>query len=79
MIRLYIIGISILIIAILANAVALQLGLKTWYDVLKMLPELGISAFSKLNISDYFWLCIGYPFTLGGAYWIGDNLFKLLF
>lgn len=78
MIRLYIIGLAILIIAILANALAIKVDLKTWYDFLNLLNEQGLSAFNKLNILDYLWLVIVYPSVLGLGYWIGDAVHKTI-
>lgn len=78
MIRLYIIGLAILIIAIIANALAIKVGLKTWYDFLNLLNEQGLCAFNKLNILDYLWLVIVYPSVLGLGYWIGDAVHKTI-
>ena len=73
MIRLYIIGLAILSIAILANGIVVKLGIKSWYDFISLLTDNGLSAFSKLSVIDYFWLFIGYPLLLGFGYWIGDK------
>jgi hypothetical protein len=78
MIRLYIIGVSILVIAIFANALALKLEIKTWYDFLKTLTVKGTAAFSTLEFIDYIWLFVGYPLVLGLAYRLGDKLYKLI-
>ena len=78
MIRLYIIGIAILIIAILANGIILKLGIKSWYDFIALLNHEGSSAFRQLSILDYLWLFIGYPLVLGCGYWIGDSIHKLI-
>ena len=77
MIRLYIIGISILIVAILANAVAMRIGLKTWYDFLGQLSENGLAITKSLSVLDFIWLFILYPLCLGLAYWLGDKIYKL--
>ena len=76
MIRLYVIGVSILIIAILANGIAMKLGLKTWYDFLGILSEDGLKGIRILGPVDYIWLFIFYPLALGLAYWIGDKIYK---
>jgi hypothetical protein len=78
MIRLYIIGLAILIIAILANGIIVKLGIKSWYDFMSSLSDNGTSAFGKLSIIDYLWLFIGYPIVLGFSYWIGDKLSHLI-
>lgn len=79
MVRLYIIGISILIIAIIANAVVIKLGIKSWYDFIEMLSQHGITAFKNLSTIDYIWLFIGYPMVLGLGYWLGDKIHSVMF
>ena len=78
MIRLYIIGLAILIIAILANGIVVKLGVKSWYDFISLITDGGFSAFSKLSAIDYFWLFVGYPLVLGFGYWIGNQLSQLI-
>ena len=77
MIRFYIIGLSILITAIAANAMALKLEFKMWYDFLTLLSQDGLSTFKNLGILDLIWLFIAYPFLLGVGYWIGDKIYQL--
>ena len=77
MMRLYIIGLTILIVAILANGLILQLGMTSWYDFIALLSKSGSKAFSKLSIIDYLWLFIGYPLVLGLGYWIGEKIYDL--
>jgi len=77
MMRIYIIGITILIIAILANAIIVRVGLKSWYDFIELLTNVGTNAFSKISLLDYLWLFVGYPFALGFGYWMGNQLYKL--
>lgn len=77
MIRLYLIGICILIIAIVANGIILKLGIKSWYDFIGLLSDHGFSAFSKINVLDYLWLFIAYPLVLALGYLIGDRLYNL--
>ena len=79
MLRIYIIGLSILIIAIIANAIVAHLSIVSWYDFLNLLSSERTGALTKLSFFDYIWLFIGYPLVLGFAYWIGDQLFQLLF
>lgn len=77
MVRIYIIGITILFVAIIANGVAKYFGILTWYDFVKSFSEESSKNFSILN---YLWLFIIYPFLLGLGYLLGDsvsNLFKL--
>ena len=77
MLRLYIIGISILIMAIIANALAIGLGFKTWYGFLNQLSDDGLAGFKYLSALDYIWLFILYPLSLGAACWLGDKIYKL--
>jgi hypothetical protein len=79
MLKLYIIGICILIIAILANAIVIKIGLKSWYDFIELLNDSGTGAFAKLSAFDYLWLFIGYPLILGCGYFFGLKLYELLF
>lgn len=79
MIRIYIIGVTILIVAIVANAIIVQLGWKSWYNFIQLLSSSGTSAFGNLSVIDVLWLFFGYPFVLGFGYWIGNQLHKLLF
>ena len=77
MIRFYLIGLSILITAIAANAIALKLEFKTWYDFLSILSQEGLATFKNLGLLDLIWLFIAYPFILGIGYWIGDKIYEL--
>ncbi len=78
MLRLYLIGICILIIAILANTIIVKLGLKSWYDFIEMLNSEGTSTLSKTRAIDYLWLFLGYPLVLSLGYLIGDKLYRAL-
>jgi hypothetical protein len=78
MLRLYIIGLAILVIAILANATVLKLGITSWYDFITSLTKNGSKAFSQLGIIDYLWLFVGYPLVLGCGYWVGDKIYIFL-
>jgi len=72
--KLYIIGISILIVAIIANIIATKIGLESWYGLIELLQSKGINSLSKLTIWDYLWLIILYPFTLSLGYYIGQYI-----
>ncbi|WP_156115492.1 hypothetical protein [Psychroserpens sp. Hel_I_66] len=78
MIKLYIIGICILIIAIIANGVIVKVGLKSWYDFIELLSNNGWNAFIQINIIDYLWLFIGYPLVLSLGYLIGEKLYHAI-
>ena len=79
MFRLFTIGVFILIIAIIANFLAIQISIKTWYNLLSLLNASGSNAIKALSIVDYLWLFICYPLVLGIGYWIGDKIYKIVF
>ncbi len=79
MIRIYIIGLSILVIAILANGIVIKLGITSWYDFINLLSKNGNQAFTMISIIDYIWLFIAYPLVLGFGYWVGDVLHRTIF
>ena len=79
MLRLYIIGLFILIIAIIANGLIIKIEMKSWYDAFALFDEFGTSALKQLSLIDYLWLFIGYPLVLGCAYWIGNSVHKVIF
>lgn len=78
MFKLYIVGICILIVAILANAIVVKIGLKSWYDFFQLINEFGKQAFTRLTILDYLWLLVGYPLVLGIGYHLGLKLHALI-
>ena len=79
MLKLYIIGIAILVIAILANGIIVKIGLKSWYDFIELLSKQGTYTLSKITILDYLWLFFGYPLVLGLGYWLGEKIHQALF
>lgn len=78
MIRLYLIGLFILIIAILANFIAVNLNLKTWYDVFSMISKAGKDFEFAIGVLDILWLIIVYPILLSLGYVVGDKIYHLL-
>lgn len=64
MIRIYFIGLFILITAILANILAVKLQLKTWYDLLNGLAN-SKSYWELITFKDSLWLFLVYPLVLG--------------
>lgn len=79
MAKLYIIGLCILIVAIIANAIIIKIGLMSWYDFIKLLSESGANVFRKISFFDYIWLFIGYPFILSFGYVLGNKLHSIIF
>ena len=58
MLRVYIIGICILFIAIIANIIAEKLGLSTWYDFSYQLAKRGSAVIKEVGLLSGFWLFI---------------------
>ena len=79
MIRLYCIGLSILIVAIITNFLMSKLGVLSWYDFIYDLNNIGTNAFQEVKLLEYLWLFIGYPFTLGLGYLLGKKVYKSIF
>jgi cation transporter-like permease len=64
--RIYLAGVAILLGAIVINMLAGVVGLKTWYDVLKPIPEIGLAAVARsLTVMDVLFLFVLYPALLG--------------
>ena len=78
MFKIYIIGICILLVAIVANVVAGKIGIMTWYDFGTDFFTKVIKAIKEAGILNCIWLFIGYPLVLGGAYIIGEKFYNLL-
>jgi hypothetical protein len=64
MIRVYFIGLFILITAIIANVIAAKLQLKSWYELLDGLTNSSPLS-DLLTLKDSLWLFILYPLILG--------------
>ena len=64
MIRIYFIGLFILITAIIANFLAVKLQLKSWYDLLNGLAN-SKSYCELITFKDSLWLFLVYPLVLG--------------
>jgi len=78
MLRIYIIGVSILIIAIIANTLISKIGISTWYDFGPDLFKRGFLAMKEAGFLNCLWLFIIYPLILGLGYVIGDKLYSLI-
>ena len=80
MLKLYIIGLSILFIAIIANTLAGYVNLNTWYGFANEIIQSNfIIAIKKQNIDDLIWLFIIYPIVLSSGYLIGSKINVLIF
>ena len=78
MIRLYLIGITVLITAILATLSAEKIEYKTGCDFLKG-PSSSSSYWSVLKLKDVLWLFIAYPLLLGFGSFVGNLIYQKLF
>lgn len=65
MVKIYFIGLIILVVAIILNILANQFHIVGWYDFLTRWVNQGRVIFSQLSWKDYLWLFIVYPFLLG--------------
>jgi hypothetical protein len=72
--KLYLTGVVVLVIAILANALASQIKVLTWYDFLTSLANEGTSGFGVVRWQDALWLFLVYPMILGAGAWAGFSL-----
>lgn len=79
MLKIYIIGLAILITAILANFIGSKIGLLSWYDLLNLISSKGGEGFKTVRFIDYLWLLLLYPFALGLGYLFGNKLFQTIF
>lgn len=76
MLKMYIVGIIILVAAIFFNVVSSKFNIMGWYDFLTKLVNQGNVTFSQMKAVDYIWLFFLYPFLLGltcklAIKWIG--------
>jgi hypothetical protein len=79
MLKIYLIGIIILVTAILLNGVINKLGVLGWYDFINLLVDKETTPSRKVHILDILWLFIAYPFLLGLAGVGGNYLYTSLF
>lgn len=79
MLKIYLIGIIILVTAILLNGVINKLGVLGWYDFINLLVDKETAPVRKVRIIDILWLFIAYPFLLGLAGVGGNYLYTSLF
>ena len=77
MVRLYVIGVCILLIAIIANILIKEMGIITWYDFGSQIIKSGFKSFQDISFLSIIWLFILYPFTLSLGYLIGNWIYKL--
>ena len=77
MIRIYIIGVCILMIAIIANVIVGKVGLSTWYDFGPQFFKRGFVVVKEVGFFSTLWLFFLYPLVLAFGYILGDFICKL--
>ena len=77
MLRLYIIGVCILLIAIISNVIIGKVGLSTWYNFGPDFFKRGFIVIKEVGFFSAIWLFILYPLVLALAYIIGDRIYNL--
>jgi hypothetical protein len=78
MLKIYCIGIIVLLIAILANVLASVIGVMSWYDAVTGLQKNGWASLKDWSWKDYVWLFVLYPVILGAAAYYGLKLYDLI-
>ena len=78
MLKIYCIGIIVLLIAILANVLASVIGVMSWYDAVTGLQKNGWASLKDWSWKDYVWLFVLYPVILGAAAYYGLKLYELI-
>ena len=77
MLRIYIIGICILLIAIISNVIVGKIGLSTWYYFGPHFFKRGFVVLKEVGLLSSIWLFVLYPFILALGYVLGDKLYNL--
>ena len=77
MLRLYIIGVCVLFIAIIANVVIGKIGLSTWYDFGPQFFKRGFIVVKEVGFLSSIWLFFLYPIVLALGYIIGDKIYNI--
>ena len=77
MFRIYVIGVFILLVAIVANVIVGKLGILTWYDFGPRFFQKGLIVMKEVGLLNSVWLFILYPLVLAFGYIIGDKIYNL--
>lgn len=80
MIRIYIIGLSILTIALVINFISNQISITNWYNFINSIieKESVLKALKEEKIISIIWMFFIYPFFLGLGYLIGEKIYNYL-
>jgi hypothetical protein len=76
MLRIYLLGLAILAVAILLNALVNRLGIMGWYDFLLALGRPDTRAGLKIRLVDGLWLFVLYPALLGGTAVLAERMLR---
>jgi len=76
-IKIYFLGLFILVIAIIMNLLASLLGLISWYEFLHGLSSNGLITIKEAGFINCIFLFFIYPFILGLTYLLGERIFIL--
>lgn len=68
LLKIFVLGVSILLVAIILNIVAAKLSLTGWYDYLQYFGK------KTPSLVSYLWLFIMYPLLLGAAAYLASRL-----
>ena len=79
MTKLYIIGVTILLTAIVANSIAGYINLNSWYNFSNLIIEKGsfLKALKEQSLISILWLFFIYPLILGIGCLIAEKLFNI--
>ena len=77
MLRIYIIGVCILLIAIIVNVIIGKIGLSTWYDFGPQFFTRGFIVIKEVGFLSTVWLFILYPLVLAVGYILGEKIYNL--
>tara|TARA_S200000501_G_C20338916_1_gene532342 strand:- start:155 stop:400 length:246 start_codon:yes stop_codon:yes gene_type:complete len=79
MTKLYIIGVTILLTAIVANSIAGYINLNSWYNFSNLIIEKGsfLKALKEQSLISILWLFFIYPLVLGIGCLIAEKLFNI--
>tara|TARA_B100000900_G_scaffold378933_1_gene363444 strand:- start:581 stop:826 length:246 start_codon:yes stop_codon:yes gene_type:complete len=78
MIRIYIIGLSILTMALIINVITHHISINNWYNFINSIieKESVYKALKEEKTISIIWLFLLYPFFLGLGYLIGEKIYK---
>lgn len=76
MLKIYLIGLVILVSAIILNVIATSLNISTWFSFADKLKDKGIKAIGQEKVLSLLFLFIIYPLLLGIAAYYANRFLK---